>query len=88
MGRLVGLGCKTYINVNTFYQENYWTGISFRYEDALCFLVGFQVANNLTLAYAFDLITSKLSDPITTRSGCIKSFIATPSFKNSGLETI
>ena len=56
-----GVSLQTDINVNTFYQENYWTGLSFRYEDALCFLVGFQVANNLTLAYAFDLVTSKLS---------------------------
>ena len=56
-----GVSMQTDINVNTFYRENYWTGISFRYEDALCFLLGFQVANNLTFAYAFDLVTSKLS---------------------------
>ena len=35
--------------------------MSYRYEDALCFLIGFQVANNLTFAYAFDLVTSKLA---------------------------
>ena len=52
---------QTDLNINTFYKENYWTGLSFRYEDALCFLLGFQVANNLTFAYAFDLVTSKLS---------------------------
>ena len=56
-----GVSLQTDLNINTFYKENYWTGISFRYEDALCFLVGFQVANNLTFAYAFDLVTSKLS---------------------------
>ena len=56
-----GVSLQTDININTFYKENYWTGVSYRYEDALCFLVGFQVANNLTFAYAFDLVTSKLS---------------------------
>ena len=56
-----GVSVQTDININTFWQENYWTGLSFRYEDALCFLVGFQVANNLTFAYAFDLVTSKLN---------------------------
>ena len=56
-----GVSIQTDLNINTFYQENYWTGVSFRYEDALCFLFGFQVANNLTFAYAFDLVTSKLS---------------------------
>ena len=31
------------VNINTFWKENYWTGLSFRYEDALCFLVGFKL---------------------------------------------
>tara|TARA_Y100001968_G_C19368031_1_gene723620 strand:- start:269 stop:1222 length:954 start_codon:yes stop_codon:yes gene_type:complete len=56
-----GVALQTDINLNTFWRENYWTGLSFRYEDALCFLVGFQVANNLTFAYAFDLVSSKLA---------------------------
>ena len=56
-----GVSVQTDININTFYKENYWTGMSYRYEDALCFLIGFQVAKNLTFAYAFDLVTSKLS---------------------------
>jgi type IX secretion system PorP/SprF family membrane protein len=56
-----GVSLQTDLNINTFFKENYWTGVSFRYEDALCFLAGFQIANNLTLAYAFDLVTSKLS---------------------------
>jgi type IX secretion system PorP/SprF family membrane protein len=56
-----GVALQTDININTFWKENYWTGLSFRYEDALCFLVGFEVANNLSFAYAFDLVSSKLS---------------------------
>ncbi len=52
---------QTDINMNIHWNDNYWTGLSYRYEDALCFLVGFQVANNLSFAYAFDLVTSKLS---------------------------
>ncbi len=56
-----GVSVQTDININTFWRENYWTGISFRYEDALCFLMGFQVAENLTFAYAFDLVTSRLN---------------------------
>ena len=52
------------------------------------------IAINLSLikvkgAYKFliKLIASSLSAPTTTLSGCIKSLIAAPSFKNSGLET-
>ena len=56
-----GVSFQTDLNFNTFFRENYWTGLSYRYEDALCFLLGFQVANNLTFAYAYDLVTSKLS---------------------------
>ena len=56
-----GVSLQTDLNINTFYQDNYWTGVSYRYEDALCFLLGFQVADNLTFAYAFDLVTSKIS---------------------------
>ena len=56
-----GVSLQTDYNINTFYRENYWAGISYRYEDALCFLVGFEIAEGFKFAYAFDMVTSKLS---------------------------
>ena len=48
-------------NVNAFYQQKHWAGFSYRIEDAIAFLVGFEVADNLTLGYALDVVTSKLA---------------------------
>ena len=48
-------------NVNAFYQQKHWAGFSYRIEDAIAFLVGFEVADNLTVGYALDVVTSKLS---------------------------
>ena len=56
-----GVSLQTDYNINTFFRDSHWAGISYRYEDALCFLIGFEVANGFTFAYAFDMVTSKLS---------------------------
>ncbi len=48
-------------NVNAFYQQKHWAGFSYRIEDAIAFLVGFEVTDNLTLGYALDVVTSKLA---------------------------
>ena len=52
-------------NVNAFYQQKHWAGFSYRIEDAIAFLVGFEIANNLTLGYAYDFVTSKLASETT-----------------------
>ncbi len=52
-------------NVNGFYKEKYWAGFSYRIEDAICFLMGFEIAENLTLGYAYDFVTSKLRSQAT-----------------------
>jgi type IX secretion system PorP/SprF family membrane protein len=56
-----GVSLQTDYNINTFYRDNYWAGISYRYEDALSFLMGVEIAEGFTFAYAFDMVTSKLS---------------------------
>mgnify|MGYP001283062885 FL=1 len=48
-------------NVNAFYQQKHWAGFSYRIEDAIAFLLGFEVADNLTVGYALDVVTSKLA---------------------------
>ena len=48
-------------NVNAFYQQKHWAGFSYRIEDAIAFLVGFEITDNLTLGYAYDVVTSKLA---------------------------
>ena len=48
-------------NVNAFYQQKHWAGFSYRIEDAIAFLLGFEVTDNLTLGYALDVVTSKLA---------------------------
>ena len=52
-------------NVNAFYQQKHWAGFSYRIEDAIAFLVGFEVMDNLTLGYAYDVVTSKLASETT-----------------------
>ena len=52
-------------NVNAFYQQKHWVGFSYRIEDAIAFLVGFEIADNLTLGYAYDFVTSKLASEST-----------------------
>jgi len=52
-------------NVNAFYQQKHWAGFSYRIEDAIAFLVGFEITDNLTLGYAYDVVTSKLASETT-----------------------
>ena len=52
-------------NVNAFYQQKHWVGFSYRIEDAIAFLVGAELTNNLTLGYAYDFVTSKLASETT-----------------------
>tara|TARA_Y100001934_G_C12318807_1_gene758974 strand:+ start:650 stop:1582 length:933 start_codon:yes stop_codon:yes gene_type:complete len=52
-------------NVNAFYQQKHWVGFSYRIEDAIAFLVGAELTDNLTLGYAYDFVTSKLASETT-----------------------
>jgi hypothetical protein len=48
-------------------------------------MIGFPVRTNGAYSSAITLRAWSLSTPITTRSGFMKSSIAAPSFRNSGL---
>jgi len=52
-------------NCNAFYKQKHWAGFSYRIEDAFAFLVGFEMSKNLTLGYAYDVVTSKLASETT-----------------------
>ena len=52
-------------NCNAFYKQKHWAGFSYRIEDAFAFLVGFEISKNLTLGYAYDVVTSKLASETT-----------------------
>ena len=42
------------------YKEKYWGGLGYRFQDAIIFQVGMQLANGLTIGYAFDLPISSM----------------------------
>lgn len=42
------------------YKEKYWGGLGYRFQDAFIFQVGMQLANGLTIGYAFDLPISSM----------------------------
>ncbi len=48
------------------YDNRFWGGLSYRYQDAVVFMGGLNIAGGLSLGYSFDLSTSKL---ITTNYG-------------------
>ncbi len=42
------------------YDNRYWGGISYRYQDAIIFLAGVNIAGGLSIGYSFDLPTSQV----------------------------
>lgn len=42
------------------YDARYWGGLSYRFQDAVVFMAGLNIANGLSLGYSFDLPTSKI----------------------------
>lgn len=48
------------LNINVFYDERFWGGISYRVQDAVSLLLGTELFNGLRIGYAFDLTTSAI----------------------------
>lgn len=48
------------------YDEKYWGGLSYRYQDAVVIFTGLNIMNGLTIGYAYDIPAGKM---ITASSG-------------------
>jgi type IX secretion system PorP/SprF family membrane protein len=48
------------VSLNALYSEKFELGASYRYQDAVAALVGFNISSNLKVSYAYDFNTSKL----------------------------
>lgn len=48
-------------NINVFYNQRMWGGLSYRYPDALIPLVGFNLTDKIKLSYAYDITLTPLS---------------------------
>jgi len=48
------------LNTNVVYDDKFWGGLSYRFQDALALLLGMELFNGLRLGYSFDLVTSAL----------------------------
>ena len=49
------------LNANIVFDERFWGGISYRYQDAIALLMGMEMINGLRFGYSFDLVTSVIS---------------------------
>lgn len=49
------------LNVNLLFRNRYWTGLTYRYQDAIIVLAGIKLANGIKAGYSYDITTSKLS---------------------------
>lgn len=47
-------------NVNLEYNQKYWGGISYRFQDAVVLMAGMRLSNGLTIGYSVDIPTSKI----------------------------
>ncbi len=50
------------LSLNVLYSERFELGVSYRYDDAIAALAGFQVTPDLKLGYSYDFNTSELAD--------------------------
>jgi len=48
------------INANIVFDERFWGGISYRFQDAVALLMGMEMVNGLRVGYSFDLVTSAI----------------------------
>ena len=48
------------LGVRAIYKEKLWLGAAFRYKDAVSAMVGYNLKENLTFAYAYDFTTSDI----------------------------
>jgi len=50
------------VSVNALYNEMFELGLSYRYQDAVSALAGFNITPSLRIGYAYDFNTSELND--------------------------
>lgn len=48
------------LNANVVFDERFWGGISYRFQDAVALLMGMEMANGLKFGYSFDIVTSAI----------------------------
>lgn len=49
------------LNVNLMFQEKYWTGLTYRLQDAVVLFAGIELKNGIKIGYSYDITTSALS---------------------------
>ncbi len=57
-----GVSTQFDVNLQYTYQDTYWAGISYRYDDALCFMAGTDVLGKYRIACAYDMTLSKIAN--------------------------
>jgi type IX secretion system PorP/SprF family membrane protein len=50
------------INATAVYNNRFWGGVSYRLEDAIVGMVGFNITNDLRFGYSYDFTTSEISN--------------------------
>lgn len=48
------------LNTNVVYDDRFWGGLTYRFNDALALLLGMELINGLKVGYSFDLVTSAI----------------------------
>ncbi len=48
------------LNTNIVFDDRFWGGISYRFQDAIALLMGMEMENGLRFGYSFDLVTSAI----------------------------
>jgi type IX secretion system PorP/SprF family membrane protein len=48
------------LNTNIVYNDRFWGGLSYRFNDAVALLMGIELINGLRCGYSFDLVTSAI----------------------------
>jgi len=50
------------LNARFIYDEDIWAGISYRHDDAVSVLVGYEILDQIFIGYSYDISTTKLID--------------------------
>ncbi len=67
-----GTSVQTDINLMLLYNKKFWTGVTYRNEDALVFFAGTSVFNNLRIGLAYDLTLSRIR---TVSTGTFEAYV-------------
>ncbi len=62
LGKFVkGTRAQAELNLKAIYDDQYWLGLSYRTEDALAILLGFDLSQGFNFTYSYDITTSALN---------------------------